>query len=62
MTAHVWLPLVQPLGWHFATLRHAFGGGILLAILGFGPGEFGVTWAILGLLVSKSMTRSRSRR
>jgi hypothetical protein len=62
MAVHVWLQLAQPLGWHFATLRHALGGGLALAILGFGPGEFGMTRAILGLIVSKSVSKSRFRR
>jgi hypothetical protein len=61
MAAHVWLELVQPLVWHFTTIRHALLGGVALAILGFGPGEFGVGWAILGLIVSRSVRKSRSR-
>ena len=57
------LYIVQPLTAHTTGFRSArFVGSIGLATLGFGSGEFGLAWAMIGLFVSKSWRRDARRR
>jgi hypothetical protein len=46
------LHLAQPLVGHLAWAYYGI-AGVGLAVLGFGPGALGLSWAILALVVSK---------
>jgi hypothetical protein len=50
MTAHAWLDF-----------ERALILALVLLGLGLGPGEFGLTWAVIGLVIGKSRSRSGAK-